>query len=69
MMLLALPPFASELVAALLALVVTLGFVRAKRQATIHDPEAEIQQLTARVRFQANHPVRYRVVRFFWAKD
>jgi hypothetical protein len=65
MLLVTIPPFASELVAALVGAVAALAAIRRKRAA--HDPEAEIRKLTERVRFQANHPVRSLFARLFRA--
>jgi hypothetical protein len=67
MLLVTLPPFATELLAALVGAVAALAAIRRKRAAVPHDPEAEIKKLTERVRFEAHHPIRARFSRLFRA--
>jgi hypothetical protein len=59
----ALPPFASEFVVALMTLVATLGIIRVRRHAQPHDAEQAMRALTLKVR----HPWTYRAR--LWAKS
>ena len=60
---LALPSFASELCASVVAVIATINLGRGRRL-HIHDSEREIALFTARIRARASRPYIFRVTSF-----